>query len=616
LDEENADLEFLEENLRRTNILTEKMVTILSHFYESVFEQTGMLNVFDARLVRLEDSILPIHKSSQALTHLTDNIDKTRYALSEIIEYFDLVEREEQAIKRGPKENLESYLNSVGKCKRAMEILVGTRLRSGEKAMGQLKQLLKAAMLQLEELFRERLTKWSDPIEPLAYILKNREMPVIPTVPLENLARLSSYLAGSDIELGYSSDFVRVYVDVRSAYLQKSLTSLAQGSINTAEKRNTTVYEKGTCGFISYVEALLRMFEAEYMISSNILPSAFVAAGFRGAIQPALDSFVEVGKTLTSRVKKNMSTDVFLAFDMLETLTRNQPAFDELFRLTGSKDVGYGELTHSIRGITMRSFADFIDEIKNPPTKLLGVPIDGTVHEITITTLQHMKRLEDYPETVEAMLVTLGDGNWHVSDKEANFMRDRSTAGSTIVRRYFGMIAFVIRPNRQDSDTFVYALFNHSSAFYIADCLDALATGLENRAKAYKKSALTYIFLLNNYHYVLKSIRTQYVPLLDKEVETKFERAVKKNNDSYQDTWKVCFGFLMDYTYVRGGALKSSIGSDKQSAKERFKNFNNEFDELYKYHKTFTVPDPELRHKVVNDIRAVLLPMYNRFLER
>ena len=70
-----------------------------------------------------------------------------------------------------------------------------------------------------------------------------------------------------------------------------------------------------------------------------------------------------------------------------------------------------------------------------------------------------MKRLEDYPETVEAMLVTLGDGNWHVSDKEANFMRDRSTAGSTIVRRYFGMIAFVIRPNRQDSDTFVYALF-------------------------------------------------------------------------------------------------------------------------------------------------------------
>ncbi|CAG8591414.1 129_t:CDS:10 [Paraglomus occultum] len=543
LDEENADLEFLEENLRRTNILTEKMC-------------------------------------------FGKDIDKTRYALSEIIEYFDLVEREEQAIKRGPEENLEAYLNSVGKCKRAMEILTGTRLRAGEKAMGQLKQLLKAAMLQLEELFRERLTKWSDPIEPLAYIVKNREMPVIPTAPLEELARLSSYLAGSDMELGYSSDFVRVYVDVRSAYLQKSLTSLAQGSINTAEKRNTTVYEKGTCGFISYVEALLRMFETEYGIASNILPSAFVAAGFRGAIQRALDSFVEVGKTLTSRVKKNMSTDVFLAFDMLETLTKNQPAFDELFRLTGNKDVGYGELAHSIRGITMRSFADFIDEIKNPPTKLLGVPVDGTVHEITITTLQHMKRLEDYPETVDAMLATLGDGNWHVSDKEANFTRDRTAAGSTIVRRYF------------------------------ADCLDALATGLENRAKAYKKSALTYIFLLNNYHYILKSIRTQYVPLLDKEMETKFEKAVKKNNDSYQDTWKVCFGFLMDFTYVRGGALKSSVGSDKQSVKERFKNFNNEFDELYKYHKTFAVPDPELRNKVINDIRAVLLPMYNRFLER
>ncbi|CAG8828230.1 25143_t:CDS:2, partial [Dentiscutata erythropus] len=60
LDEDSADLAFLEENLEKTEDLTEKM--------------TSMLNVFDDRLVRLEASILPIHKSTQTLTKLVDSI--------------------------------------------------------------------------------------------------------------------------------------------------------------------------------------------------------------------------------------------------------------------------------------------------------------------------------------------------------------------------------------------------------------------------------------------------------------------------------------------------------------------------------------------------------------
>ncbi|RHZ56375.1 hypothetical protein Glove_402g16 [Diversispora epigaea] len=577
LDEESADLDFLEENLRKTEALTEKM--------------TSMLNVFDDRLVRLEASILPIHKSTQTLSKLVDNIDKTRGGVLEIIGYFELVEREEMTIKRGPNENdLEPYLNSINKCNKAMEILGSMRLKSSEKVLGQLKQILKAAILQLEDIFRQWLVSRSTPIEPLAYIAKSTDIPGIPPGPLKNLATLSSYLATYSPELGYSSDFVKAYIDVRSNYLVKSLTLLAQASISTAEKRSTPVYEKGTCGFNSYTDALLKMFKKEHEVAESILTHEHVAAGFRGAIQQSFDNFVEIGKTLNNRVKKNMQTDVFLAFDMMESLNKNTGSFEEVFRLAGKKDSSYADLLHLLRAVALRSFPEFLDDIKSHRTKTSGLPNDGTVHELTITTLQQLKRLTDYPETVESMLLTLGDGNWNISEKDPLFSRDKSgrgASGNIIVKHYFG------------------------------DILESLSQSLDSKAKTYKKSALTSIFLLNNYHYILKSIRSQFLSVLDSEIEFKYDKLVKKYNDAYQDSWKSCFGNLLDYTYVRGGSFKTTLGSnDKQTVKEKFKNFNTEFDELYKVHKGYAIPDLELRIQVIKDIRDVLIPMYNRFLEK
>lgn len=73
----------------------------------------------------------------------------------------------------------------------------------------------------------------------------------------------------------------------------------------------------------------------------------------------------------------------------------------------------------------------------------------------------------------------------------------------------------------------------------------------------------------------------------------------------------------MDVTYVRGGAIKSSMGSnDKQLVKERFKNFNMEFDEIWRAQTTYAVPDTELRAQVIRDVKNVLVPMYGRFLDK
>ena len=56
-------------------------------------------------------------------------------------------------------------------------------------------------------------------------------------------------------------------------------------------------------------------------------------SGYRDTIQMPLDNYVETGRTLNNRIKKNMQTDVFLAFDMMESLNKNVGAFEEVFRV-------------------------------------------------------------------------------------------------------------------------------------------------------------------------------------------------------------------------------------------------------------------------------------------
>ncbi|CAB4418029.1 unnamed protein product [Rhizophagus irregularis] len=191
-----------------------------------------------------------------------------------------------------------------------------------------------------------------------------------------------------------------------------------------------------------------------------------------------------------------MQTDVFLAFDMMESLNKNVGSFEEVFRVScREKDSAYNELLYSLRAVALCSFPEFIDEIKNNRAKTMNIPSDGTIHELTITTLQHLKRLTDYQETVETMLLTLGDG--------------RGVSGNVVIQHYF------------------------------ADVLEVYP-----------------------------------------DIERKYEKMVKKYNDGYQDTWKPCFSNLMDTTWVRGGSALKALGSNEKSiVKEKFKNFNTEFEE-------------------------------------
>ncbi|KAI8638473.1 hypothetical protein BD408DRAFT_23384 [Parasitella parasitica] len=61
----------------------------------------NILDSFDGRLLKLEASILPIHRSTQNLTKLANNIDATLKETENIVDCLNMPSREEAYILKG-----------------------------------------------------------------------------------------------------------------------------------------------------------------------------------------------------------------------------------------------------------------------------------------------------------------------------------------------------------------------------------------------------------------------------------------------------------------------------------------------------------------------------------
>ncbi|KAF9303141.1 exocyst complex component exo70 [Mortierella antarctica] len=566
LDEEAAELDGLVTSLDKTNTVSSKMV--------------GILNSFDTRLAHLESSVLPIHKSTQNLTRLAGNMNQTVASLEAILGYFDLAAQEE-AVVMSPlaDQDLQIFLQSVGRIREALRAMTSVNLKAGDRVVQQLKRSLKAATGQLHDRLKQLLTQNSQPLDLKIVTSSDRkDIPALPPNAAQTLVALAKALA--DIEADPNSaptGYLKSYCEIRANSMIKSLTPLYQSSM--VELRG--VYDKGSSPFIPYTTSLLKLCRNEADLSDTLLDAKLLSLAFMGSIMPPIEQWVECGRALTRRVRKTYTSEVGILFDVIETLETSMNTFESVFGLARrQKENDALELLKSFKAAAMRTFIDFVSDLR---------------------TLNYVKRLMAYQPMVESVLTLIGDGNWNNPDAGAN---RRSQA-----------------PGRSSR-----AVFQH----YLADVFEALVQNIDSKSKFYKKGqSLTQLFLLNNYFYISKSVRT-HPGLLDlingpdganapanSLTSAVYERPLKQNADLYQDNWKPCVEHLMDVTYVHEGGVQHVLNSNqRQMVKDKFKNFNHDFDELWKAQKQYSIPDPDLRAMVLKDVHQIMIPMYEKFLNK
>lgn len=86
---------------------------------------------------------------------------------------------------------------------------------------------------------------------------------------------------------------------------------------------------------------------------------------------------------------------------------------------------------------------------------------------------------------------------------------------------------------------------------FVNKVLELLLFDIDAKAKTYKKPILTSLFILNNSHYVQKSIKlTGLTELIDASVTESIEKTIKKQLDVYRNSWIPIIEHLMDNTKI------------------------------------------------------------------
>ncbi|KAM5151420.1 exocyst complex component 7 isoform 3-T3 [Callospermophilus lateralis] len=616
LKQEEETLSFIRDSLEKSDQLTKNMVSILSSF--------------ESRLMKLENSIIPVHKQTENLQRLQENVEKTLSCLDHVISYYHVATDTEKIIREGPTGRLEEYLGSMAKIQKAVEYFQDNSPDSPE--LNKVKLLFERGKESLESEFRSLMTRHSKIVSPvliLDLISGDDELEVQEDVALEHLpesvlldvVRISRWL----VEYGRNQDFMNVYYQIRSSQLDRSIKGLKEHFRKSSSssgvpyspaipnKRKDTPTKKPvkrpgrddmldveTDAYIHCVSAFVKLAQSEYQLLTDIIPEHHQKKTFDSLIQDALDGLMIEGENIVSAARKaiirhDFST-VLTVFPILRHLKQTKPEFDQVLQGTAASTKNkLPSLITSMETIGAKALEDFADNIKNDPDKEYNMPKDGTVHELTSNAILFLQQLLDFQETAGAMLASqvLGD-TYNIP------LDPRETSSSAT----------------SYSSEFSKRLLST----YICKVLGNLQLNLLSKSKVYEDPALSAIFLHNNYNYILKSLEKseliQLVAVTQKTAECSYREHIQQQIQTYQRSWLKVTDYIAEKNlpvFQPGVKLRDK---ERQMIKERFKGFNDGLEELCKIQKAWAIPDTEQRDKIRQAQKNIVKEAYRAFLHR
>ncbi|KAK6231927.1 hypothetical protein SCA6_002000 [Theobroma cacao] len=570
------------DSLQKSQTITESMVSILGSF--------------DHRLSALETAMRPTQIRTHSIRRAHENIDKTLKAAEIILEQFDLTRKAEAKILRGPHEDLESYLEAIDQLRSIVQFFSNNKsYKSSDGILNHANNLLAKAISKLEDEFRTLLTNYSKPVEPdrlfdgLPNSLrpsatspgkqgelgsknhsenqKNLENAVYtpPTLIPPRVLPLLHDLAQQMVQAGHQQQLFRIYRDTRASVLEQSLRKLGveRLSKDDIQKMQWEVLEAKIGNWIHYMRIAVKLlFAGEKKICEQILDGidSLRDQCFAEVTANSVAVLLSFGEAIAK--SKRSPEKLFVLLDMYEIMRELQSEIEYLF---GSKSCI--EMRESAQSLTKRlaqtaqeTFGDFEEAVEKDATKT--AVLDGTVHPLTSYVINYVKFLFDYQSTLKQLFQEFDDGD---ADAQLTNVTTR--------------------------------------------IMQALQTNLDGKSKQYKDPALTQLFLMNNIHYVVRSVRrSEAKDLLGDDWVQIHRRIVQQHANQYK---RISWAKILQCLTIQGAATSggggSILGGDTGSGvsrgmvKDRFKTFNVQFEELHIRQSQWTVPDSELREPMIEN---------------
>ncbi|XP_048321237.1 exocyst complex component EXO70A1 [Ziziphus jujuba] len=578
----------MRESLHKSQTFTDSMVAILGSF--------------DHRLSALETAMRPTQIRTHSIRKAHDNIDKTLKAAEVILTQFDLARKAEAKILRGPHEDLESYLEAIDQLRSNIRFFNSRKgFRSSDGVLNHANNLLAKAISKLEDEFRQLLTNYSKPVEPDLLLdclpsslrpssgsprqkgdasgtgqsgpqNKNVEAVVYtpPTLIPPRVLPLLHHLAKQMVQAGHQQQLLRTYREIRAPVLEQSLRKLGveRLSKDDVQKMQWEVLEAKIGNWIHYMRIAVKLlFVGEKQVCDRIFDEVDSLRDhcFAEVTVNSVSALLSFGEAIAK--SKRSPEKLFVLLDMYEIMRELQSEIDTLF---GSKSCL--EMRESALNLTRRlaqtaeeTFGDFEEAVEKDATKT--AVLDGTVHPLTSYVINYVKFLFDYQSTLKQLFQEFDNG-----DPEAQL--------ATITTRI----------------------------------MQALQNNLDGKSKQYKDAALTQLFLMNNIHYIVRSVRrSEAKDLLGDDWVQIHRRIVQQHANQYK---RVSWAKILQCLTVQSSNSGGDSGLSRAMVKDRFKTFNVQFEELHQRQSQWTVPDSELRESLRLAVAEVLLPAYRSFLKR
>ncbi|KAJ8037144.1 Exocyst complex component 7 [Holothuria leucospilota] len=631
--EEEEELSIFQENLDKSDQLTQNMVSILSSF--------------ENRLKQLEETILPVHTETVNLQKLQQNVESALTAFDDVLKHHDAVKELEQVIKNGPGDELEHYLSQLNQVIEAKKFFEKNNPSSPE--MIKAKNLFESGREVLENYFQLQLSSHSHPTAPVKMLqVLDYADDIIDENEAVSLEQLSEKVVKelSDVavwleEHGKSTKFKEIYYQTRATVMKKSTEELKDhlakksgGSGSDFVKRRivklreplqrkaSTILRQGKKGppkpsfepghrkqaslvseskddhvdpetdcFLCCATGLLKLIQSEVQVMTSIIPEHYQKDCLTRIVETPMDIVVRLGDNIvqTARrgVHKHDYTAVHGILPVLRYLLSVEKDFDKTLEVTtGGVRGKLPQLISALGNVGAKALDEFFDFVKNDSDKA-NLPKDGTVHELTSNTIIFLESLNEYVDTVAFMLLQKGEMSYQA---------------------------------RQDPNA-----SKKRVATYIGDILGALSLNLLQKAKTYSDQCLGDVFLLNNNHYILKSLQRsgliRLVQFHNASIEQNYEEIIDEQKKKYKKSWNKVLNHILEGYHpnaTRPAIPDPSKMKDKerQVIKEKFKGFNQDFEELFKTQKCYAIADSQLREFIRRDNKDFILPQYTKFWNR
>ncbi|XP_051522865.1 exocyst complex component 7 isoform X4 [Myxocyprinus asiaticus] len=653
LKQEQETLSFIRESLEKSDQLTKGMVSILSSF--------------ESRLMQLENSIIPVHKQTENLQRLQENVDKTLSCMDHVISYYHVAKDTDKIIREGPAGRLEEYLSCIAKIQKAVEYFQDNNPDSPE--LNTVKARFEKGKELLEAEFRSLLMRYSKPVPPILIldaIGGDEDMEVqedvmlehLPEAVLQDIICISAWL----VEYGRNQDFMNVYFQVRSSQLDRSIKGLKEHfrknsatsaihspAVQAKRKETPTKKTPKRPGTIRKAQNLLKQYSQHGLDGkkgSNLTPLEGFDHDLRGVKHLSDDKHgAATGKDDVLDIEIDsyihcISAFVKLAQSEYALLTEIIPehhqkkTFDSLIQEALDNLMLEGDnIVSAARRAIMRH--DYSAVLTIFPIlrhlKQTKPDFDITLQGTAASTKNKLPALITSMETTGAKaLEEFADSIKNDPDKEYNMPKDGTvhelTSNAILFLQQlldFQETAGAMLASQESSSS----ASSYSSEFsrkllstYIYKVLGNLQLNLSNKAKVYEDPALRAIFLHNNYNYILKSLEKseliQLVAVTHKKVESSYSELIELEIQNYQRSWLKVTEHLTERNipaFQPGTKLKDK---ERQIIKDKFKGFNDGLEELCKIQKGWAVPDKEQRDAIRHAQKRVVSEAYKAFLLR